>query len=288
MTAEPYVSSGSSLVPCRSFRRRRAVRARCARRCRARTRSAGAPATGHSGAVPGCSPRRRRLHRRHPSQLRPRKPCPPRRRSLPQRHRLPRPQRSRCHAAVSRCRSSPLPRRVAGRRSPAAPRRQCRRFHRRSRSQRRTKLSIRRAAIFTPPTGTTSDTLSHATIEALPQGTNAPVERVLLQAPGVSQDLAASGLFHIRNDHANAQFRINGIMMPDGVTGFSQHFRYRLHRQPVARHRRAARRIRHAHHGADRHHHAQRHFQQFRQRQLLRRQPRHYRAELRLRRNDRQ
>jgi outer membrane receptor protein involved in Fe transport len=68
--------------------------------------------------------------------------------------------------------------------------------------------------------GTTSDTISNATIQALPQGTNAPVERVILQAPGVSQDSAASGLFHIRNDHANAQFRINGVMLPDGVTGF--------------------------------------------------------------------
>src|SRR4029077_11342746 len=57
--------------------------------------------------------------------------------------------------------------------------------------------------------GTTSDTKSRETIEALPQGTNAPVERVLLQAPGVSQDSAASGLFHVRNDHANAQYRIN-------------------------------------------------------------------------------
>jgi outer membrane receptor protein involved in Fe transport len=80
-----------------------------------------------------------------------------------------------------------------------------------------------RSNLFTT-TGTTSDTLSHAAIEALPQGTNAPVERVLLQAPGVSQDSAASGLFHIRNDHANAQFRINGIMLPDGVTGFSSIF----------------------------------------------------------------
>ena len=68
--------------------------------------------------------------------------------------------------------------------------------------------------------GTTSDTISHDTIEALPQGANTPVERVILQAPGVSQDSAASGLLHIRNDHANAQFRINGIMLPDGVTGF--------------------------------------------------------------------
>ena len=68
--------------------------------------------------------------------------------------------------------------------------------------------------------GTTSDTKSHETIEALPQGTNAPLERVLLQAPGVSQDSAASGLFHVRNDHANAQYRINGILLPDGVSGF--------------------------------------------------------------------
>ncbi len=68
--------------------------------------------------------------------------------------------------------------------------------------------------------GTTSDTLSHDLIQALPQGTNATVEKVLLQAPGVSQDSAASGALHVRNDHANVQFRINGVMLPDGVTGF--------------------------------------------------------------------
>jgi outer membrane receptor protein involved in Fe transport len=72
--------------------------------------------------------------------------------------------------------------------------------------------------------GTTSDTISHDTIEALPQGTNTTVEKVLLQAPGVSQDSAASGLLHVRNDHANVQFRINGVMLPDGVTGFGSIF----------------------------------------------------------------
>jgi hypothetical protein len=72
--------------------------------------------------------------------------------------------------------------------------------------------------------GTTSDTISHATIEALPQGTNTTVEKALLQAPGVSQDSAASGSLHIRNDHANVQFRINGVMLPDGVTGFGSVF----------------------------------------------------------------
>ncbi|MGO9360255.1 MAG: ligand-gated channel, partial [Xanthobacteraceae bacterium] len=80
-----------------------------------------------------------------------------------------------------------------------------------------------RGNIFTT-IGTASSTISHDTIQDLPQGTNATVEQVLLQAPGVSQDSAASGLLHVRNDHANVQFRINGILLPDGVTGFGSIF----------------------------------------------------------------
>ncbi len=82
------------------------------------------------------------------------------------------------------------------------------------------KFDQARSNIFTT-IGTTSATISQQAIQAMPQGANQTIERVLLQAPGVSQDSASSGLFHIRNDHANAQFRINGIMLPDGVTGFS-------------------------------------------------------------------
>jgi hypothetical protein len=70
------------------------------------------------------------------------------------------------------------------------------------------------------PLGTAPTNISHDTIEALPQGENATVEKILLQAPGVSQDSAASGNFHVRNEHANVQTRINGIMLPDGVSGF--------------------------------------------------------------------
>ena len=47
-------------------------------------------------------------------------------------------------------------------------------------------------------------------------------EKGPLQAPGVSQDSVASGQIHVRNEHANVQFRINGIILPDGVSGFSQ------------------------------------------------------------------
>jgi outer membrane receptor protein involved in Fe transport len=70
------------------------------------------------------------------------------------------------------------------------------------------------------PTGTAPTTISHNTIEALPQGGNAPVEKIVLQLPGVTQDSAASGSLHVRNEHANVQTRINGIMLPDGVSGF--------------------------------------------------------------------
>jgi outer membrane receptor protein involved in Fe transport len=38
----------------------------------------------------------------------------------------------------------------------------------------------------------------------------------------VSQDSAASGSLHVRNEHANVQYRINGIMLPEGVSGFGQ------------------------------------------------------------------
>ena len=67
------------------------------------------------------------------------------------------------------------------------------------------------------PTGTAPTTISHNTIEALPQGENATVEKIVLQYPGVTQDSAAGGNFHVRNEHANVQIRINGIMLPDGV-----------------------------------------------------------------------
>src|SRR5579863_585712 len=80
-----------------------------------------------------------------------------------------------------------------------------------------------RNSIYTT-VGTTSNTISHETIQDLPQGTNQSVEKVLLQAPGVSQDSAASGSLHVRNDHANVQYRINGIPLPDGVTGFGSIF----------------------------------------------------------------
>lgn len=78
-----------------------------------------------------------------------------------------------------------------------------------------------RQAIFAP-NGASAFDVSHEAILALPQGANATLDKVLLQAPGVSQDSAASGDLHVRNEHANVQYRINGIALPDGVSGFGQ------------------------------------------------------------------
>jgi outer membrane receptor protein involved in Fe transport len=72
------------------------------------------------------------------------------------------------------------------------------------------------------PIGAGSYELKHQAIEALPQGTDAPLDKVLLQTPGVTQDSAASGELHVRNEHGNIQYRINGIMLPDGLSGFGQ------------------------------------------------------------------
>ena len=110
-----------------------------------------------------------------------------------------------------------------------------------------------RSSIFTT-IGTTSYEISHDDIQSLPQGVNQPVEKVLLEAPGVSQDSAASGLLHVRNDHANVQFRINGVMLPDGVTGFGSILETNFDRHYLPRHWCAACRVR-APHGRPRRHH---------------------------------
>jgi opacity protein-like surface antigen/outer membrane receptor protein involved in Fe transport len=72
------------------------------------------------------------------------------------------------------------------------------------------------------PLGTAPSTLSREAIESLPQGTNSTVRDVLLQLPGVTQDSAASGNLHVRNEHANVSYRINGILLPDGLGAFGQ------------------------------------------------------------------
>jgi outer membrane receptor protein involved in Fe transport len=81
-----------------------------------------------------------------------------------------------------------------------------------------------------PDTGSSIYRLGSEDIQTLPLGDATPLNQVMLQAPGVVQD--SYGQLHVRGDHANLQYRINGVVIPEAITGFGQsldtHFASRL------------------------------------------------------------
>ena len=81
------------------------------------------------------------------------------------------------------------------------------------------KLDRQRAALQ-PSTGATTYGFSRKDIETLPGADNAPLNSVLLQAPGVTQD--SFGQIHVRGDHNEVQFRLDGVALPEGLSVFGQ------------------------------------------------------------------
>jgi outer membrane receptor protein involved in Fe transport len=71
-----------------------------------------------------------------------------------------------------------------------------------------------------PSLGATSYSFSPETLQAIPQGEGAPLNQVLLQAPGTAQD--SFGQIHLRGEHANVQYRLNGVELPEGLSVFGQ------------------------------------------------------------------
>ena len=70
-----------------------------------------------------------------------------------------------------------------------------------------------------PKIGASTYTISRQAIADMPQGDNTPLDKVILQMPGVSYDTAVSNPdFHVRNEYANVQYRINGVVIPEGVS----------------------------------------------------------------------
>jgi outer membrane receptor for ferrienterochelin and colicins len=68
--------------------------------------------------------------------------------------------------------------------------------------------------------GASTYTIDSAAIEAAPGGENVLMNQVMLQVPDAAQD--SFGQLHIRGDHNGLQFRINGIILPDGISVFGQ------------------------------------------------------------------
>jgi outer membrane receptor protein involved in Fe transport len=71
-----------------------------------------------------------------------------------------------------------------------------------------------------PNLGATSYNFSRGSIETLPQGDNGPLNATLLQAPGAAQD--SFGQIHVRGDHNEVQFRLDGVQLPEGLAVFGQ------------------------------------------------------------------
>ncbi|WP_439613023.1 TonB-dependent receptor [Reyranella sp.] len=70
-----------------------------------------------------------------------------------------------------------------------------------------------------PSLGATRYDFSKTAISNTPQGENAPLNQVLLRAPGVVQD--GFGQIHVRGDHGSLQYRLDGVQLPEGLALFS-------------------------------------------------------------------
>lgn len=92
-----------------------------------------------------------------------------------------------------------------------------------------TSAHLRSARIeLSPKVGTTIYSIDSHMVDMLGQGDNTPFNEVLLRLPGVSQDSKGSGALHVRDDHANVQYRINGVQLPESISGFGQSIDTRL------------------------------------------------------------
>ena len=71
-----------------------------------------------------------------------------------------------------------------------------------------------------PSLGASTFYITSDQIALQPLGVNAPFNDLILHAPGVAQDSAANGDLHVRGEHGNLQYRINDVLLPEGITGF--------------------------------------------------------------------
>ncbi len=71
-----------------------------------------------------------------------------------------------------------------------------------------------------PDIGSSTYQFTSEDLKNLPLGIDTPLNQVILQAPGVVQD--SFGQLHVRGDHANVQYQIDGVVVPEPITGFGQ------------------------------------------------------------------
>lgn len=86
-------------------------------------------------------------------------------------------------------------------------------------------LNRERARIF-PGLGAVDYTIDQRQIAATPQGQNAAFNQILLRVPGVVLD--SYGEVHVRGEHGGLAYRVNGVLLPEGLNGFGQELDTRI------------------------------------------------------------
>src|SRR6516165_3092421 len=86
-------------------------------------------------------------------------------------------------------------------------------------------LDISREAIV-PSLGATRYTVGPDRLDSQAQGENAPFNQTILRFPGVAQDSFAQ--LHVRGEHANLQYRIDDVLLPESIPGFGPELQTRL------------------------------------------------------------
>jgi outer membrane receptor protein involved in Fe transport len=71
-----------------------------------------------------------------------------------------------------------------------------------------------------PSLGAVTYTIGANQIQSMGQGENSSFQQVLLHAPGVVQE--EFGEIHVRGDHGDVQYRVNGVLLPESLNGFGQ------------------------------------------------------------------
>jgi TonB dependent receptor len=80
-------------------------------------------------------------------------------------------------------------------------------------------LDVSREAIV-PSLGATRYTVGPDRLDSQSQGENAEFNQTMLRFPGVAQD--SFGQLHLRGEHANLQYRIDDVQLPESIPGFGQ------------------------------------------------------------------
>src|SRR5437764_2791349 len=86
-------------------------------------------------------------------------------------------------------------------------------------------LDVSREQIV-PNLGATRYTVGPDRLDSQARGENAPFNQTILRFPGIAQD--SFGQLHVRGEHANLQYRIDDVLLPESIPGFGQELETRF------------------------------------------------------------